>query len=428
MADSENYAIRKIVISSGAVTTLPPTGSSFTPNSVITDGTNLYVSGGYTLYKIVIATSTATAIAGTEGISGSADGIGSLARFSVSGGIDIDGTNLYVADTNNRTIRKIVLATNAVTTIAGTPGTTDATGSAAGFYNPVSTTTDGNNIYVTDTTNHTVRKIVIDTKVVTTFAGTANMSGSTDGIGAAARFNGPRGITTDGTYLYVADSYSSKIRKIVLATGAVTTIAITANGTEPANFSFICGMTTDSAILYLVDCSESIVRKIVLATGVVSTLAGTAGLSGGSDGIGAAASFKFPQGITTDGTNLYVADTTNHTIRQIVIATGAVTTLAGTVNLSGTTDGSGALARFHFPDSLTTDGTNLYVADTSNNTIRRIVIATGTVTTLAGSATVSGSADGIGTAASFNSPTDLTTNGFELFVVDSLNTTIRKIH
>ncbi|MBI5236082.1 MAG: hypothetical protein HY886_07530, partial [Deltaproteobacteria bacterium] len=77
-------------------------------------------------------------------------------------------------------------------------------------------------------------------------------------------------------------------------------------------------------------------------------------------------------GITTDGTNLYVADTYNHTIRKIVISTGVVTTLAGTALSTGSTDGTGSVARFYNPFGITTDGTNLYVADTSNHTIRKI--------------------------------------------------------
>ena len=280
----------------------------------------------------------------------------------------------------------------AVSTIAGTagaPGSADGTGAAARFNLPDSITTDGANLYVADTNNSTIRKIVISTGAVTTLAGTAGAPGPTDGTGAAARFNGPYGITTDGTNLYVADTNNSTIRKIVISTGAVT------------------------------------------------TLAGTAGASGSTDGTGAAARFKNPYGITTDRTNLYVADTYNNTIRTIVISTGAVTTLAGMALARGSADGTssatGSTARFFFPEGITTDGTNLYVADTYNHTIRKIVISTGTVTTLAGTAGAPGSTDGTGAAARFKNPygitTDvgITTNGYNLYVADTNNSTIRKI-
>ncbi len=369
-----------------------------------------------TIRKIVIATGQVTTLAGAVGTRGSTDGIGAAVSFNYPSGITTDGTNLYVADTGNSTIRKIVIATGQVTTLAGTAGaqgSTDDTGAAASFYGPTGITTDGTNLYVADTANSIIRKIVIATGQVTTLAGTAGtwgtLGGSTDGIGAAASFYFPYGITTDGTNLFVADTHNCTIRKIVIATGQVTTLAGTA-GTwggstdgigAAASFYGPTDITTDGTNLYVADTGNSIIRKIVIATGQVTTLAGTAGAQGSTDDTGAAASFYGPTGITTDGTNLFVADTGNSTIRKIVIATGQVTTLAGTAGAQGSTDGTGAAASFYAPEGITTDGTNLYVADTQNYTIRKIVIATGQVTTLAGTARTWGSTDGIGAAASF---------------------------
>lgn len=215
-----------------------------------------------------------------------------------------------------------------VTTVAGgTSGSADGSGTVASFKRPFGITTDGTNLYVIDTDNWTIRKIVIGTGTVTTIVGTAGTFGSVDGIGSSARFSNNEGITTDGTNLYVVDAGNTTIRKIVISTGEVTTIA------------------------------------------------GTASTSGSADGIGAAARFYYPAGITTDGTNLYVADTGNYTLRKIVIATGAVTTLAGAAGNAGYADGTGAAARFSGPMGVTTDGSSLYVVDA--NTIRKIVIATG---------------------------------------------------
>src|SRR6185369_1449370 len=137
----------------------------------------------------------------------------------------------------------------------------------------------------------------------------------------------------------------------------------------------------------------------LLITGTVSTLVSTAAL------------FNRPEGITTDGTNIYVADTYNHTIRKVVITTGEVTTLAGMAGISGSDDGAGSSARFKYPGGITTDGTNLYVADSENHTVRKLEIATGMVTTLAGNSQVIGSVDGAGTEASFNYPVGITTDG-----------------
>ncbi len=453
VTDSKNYTIRKIVIATGVVTTLAGTaGTSGStdatgtaarfswPQGITRDDANLYVadSQNHTVRKVVIATGVVTTLAGSARTSGSADATGTAARFESPVGITTDDTYLYVVDSNNHTIRRIVIATGVVTTLAGTAGRGSADGMGAAarfdFDETAGITTDGTYLYVADYRNHTIRKIVIATGVVTTLAGTAGEYGSADGVGAAARFNYPYGITTDGTHLYVADTYNSTIRKIEIATGVVTTLAGTAGEYSSADgvgaaarFSDPQGITTDGAHLYVADSSNSTIRKVVIATGVVTTLAGTVGLSGSTDGTGAAARFYYPYGITTDGTHLYVADSENNTIRKVVIATGEVTTLVGTAGEYGSTDGTGAAARFRYPQGITSDGTHLYVADSSNGTIRKIVIATGVVTTLAGTTQVYGSTDAVGVAARFNQPYGITTDGIDLYVTDSENNTIRRI-
>ena len=164
----------------------------------------------------------------------------------------------------------------------------------------------------------------------------------------------------------------------------------------------------------------------MIATGVVSTLAGTAGATGATDGTGSAARFNTPVGITTDGVNLYIADSGN-TIRKVVIATGVVSTLAGTADIFGSTDGTGSAASFDTPYGITTDGNNLYVVDNGNLTVRKIEIATVVVSTLAGTAGATGAADGTGSAARFNDPLGITTDGINLYLADGNNYTIRKI-
>ncbi|MBI5206224.1 MAG: Ig-like domain-containing protein, partial [Candidatus Firestonebacteria bacterium] len=358
-------------------------------DSITISGTTFQMGGaiqGNTLN--IDSTCNVTTLAGSAGNSGSTDGTGTGAKFYYPFEITTDGTNLFVSDYYNHTIRKIVISTGVVTTIAGSAGnsgSTDATGTAARFYNPSGITTDGTNLFVSDNTgNHTIRKIVISTGVVTTLAG-SGISGSTDGIGTSARFYNPKGITTDGTNLFVCDG-NHTIRKIVISTGVVTTIAGSASisgstdGTgTAARFYWPTGITTDGINLFVADQSNAAIRKIIISTGVVTTIAGSAGSYGSTDGTGTAAKFYAPGGITTDGTNLFVAEYGNHKIRKIVISTGAVTTLAGSG--SGSTDGIGTSAKFYGPTGITTDGTNLFIADKENNTIRKIAVNSGNDTT-----------------------------------------------
>ena len=308
------------------------------------------------------------------GASGSVDGTGSLARFNLPNALATDGAgNVYVADTFNHTIRKSTPA-GVVSTLAGTAGLTgsaDGTGAAARFNLPIGVATDSaGNVYVGDSFNNVIRKIT-PAGVVSTLAGTAGASGSADGTGAAARFNLPRGVATDGAgNVYVADHSNHTIRKVTPA-GVVSTLAGTAGligNTDAtgaaASFNLPNGVATDGAgNVYVADTNNCTVRKITPA-GVVSTLAGTAGMLGSTDATGAAASFNLPDGVATDGAgNVYVADSGNHTIRKIT-AVGGVTTVVGVAGQVGFVAGKlpGGLV---FPRGSAVSGTSLYITLTN---------------------------------------------------------------
>jgi len=324
-----------------------------------------------------------------------------------------------------------------VTTLAGSAGnsgSTDGTGTAVRFTDPADVTVDsGGNVYVSDTDNNTIRKVTPG-GAVTTLAGLAGTTGSTDGTGSAARFRSPTGITVDSTgNVYVADTDNETIRKITSA-GVVTTVAGqagrsgSADGTgTAAQFASPSDVNLDGAgNVYVADTDNELIRKITPA-GVVTTVAGLAGASGSADGTGNAARFNSPEGVTVDGSgNLYVADAGNHTIRKITPA-GAVTTLAGLAGNSGGADGPGSIARFQFPADLTVDAAgNVYVADTDNHAIRKVTPA-GVVATVAGLVGTSGSADGTGTAARFFYPTGVTVDAAgNVYVADTNNDTIRE--
>jgi serine/threonine protein kinase/sugar lactone lactonase YvrE len=274
---------------------------------------------------------TATVFAGQAGVAGYANGVGSQAQFHLPNNLAVDSSgNLYVADTGNNVIRKIT-PDGTVTTLAGqagSHGSNNGMGGEARFWAPFGVAVDADGmIYVADSANNLIRKITPD-GMVATLAGLAGHPGSDNGIGAAARFRNPWGVAVDGLgNVYVADMSNDAIRKLA-------------------------------------------------PNGMVTTLAGQAGESGNADGPGATARFDNPFGVAVDSLgNVYVADSGNNTIRKIS-GEGDVITVAGLSGYAGDSDGNVGAARFFNPQGLAVDRAgNIFVADTGNNTIRKITPA-----------------------------------------------------
>jgi sugar lactone lactonase YvrE len=575
--------------STGGAGSLDGTGSLAGFNGVIglaSDGAgNLYAADATneTIRKIVVATGEVTTIAGSSGIAGSADGIGRAARFNGPKGVAFDAGNLYVADTDNSVIRKIELSTGFVSTIAGAAGATganDGSGGAARFARPQGVASDGNgNLYVADTYNDAIRRIVLATATVTTIpgasnglpdsvvsdgagnlyvagfggtsiskvniatgvstalptgdtfakntalaigggklyfadgvaglyavdlasgtssplagdantgpfstaegialdgagniyvadggtqihkfvlatgaattiAGSAAQTGKTDGVGGGASFNGPAGLVLDGKgHLYVADEGSSsspglELREIAITSGVVTTPEVSvASGSNPYAPSPLQGPTGlargDNGRIFLTNESNTI-GYYDPATGLLTTLAGTWGYGVEEDGAGSdpqepygngLARFNTPAGIVFDGpTSLYVTDLNGPTVRRVNVADGTTTTVApprdgGTLDLTADAGGPPGLQG---PEGIVTDGAGtLYVADAKSHVIWTVVVATGALSALAGSPGIAGSTDGIGSAARFNAPVGLAADGEgNLYVGDSGNSEIRKV-
>lgn len=318
-----------------------------------------------------------------------------------------------------------------VTTLAGSvSGYLDATGTAAQFKNPGGIAIDSTGtLYVSDYSGHRIRKVT-SAGVVTTLAG-SGVAGFSNATGTAAQFSTPQGLAVDSTgNVFVADTANNKIRKITPA-GVVTTFAGSTfgftNGTgTAAQFGGPTSLSIDSAgNLYVADYNNHAIRKITSA-GVVTTFAGSA-TSGALDGTGTAAQFYYPSDVSIDSSgNIYVADTFNYRIRKITPA-GVVSTIAG--SSTGYVDASGAAAKFNQPRALTVDSSGtIYVADTSNNVVRKITPA-GVVTTLAGSTSgTNGSTNATGTAARFFNPQGIVSDSAgTLYVSDFNNYIIRKI-
>ena len=236
---------------------------------------------------------------------------------------------------------------------------------------------NASNVYVADTGNNTIR-IITPNGTVTTLAGSAGNSGSSDGTGSAAQFESPYGVAVDqSNNVYVADSGNNTIR-------------------------------------------------LITPDGIVATLAGLAGARGTAGGTGTPARFYFPEGVAADNSgNLYVADTGNDTIRKIT-PNALVSTIAGLAGSAGSSDGTRSVARFKGPGEVAVDGAgNVYVADTGNSTIRKITPA-GVVTTIGGLALHTGVDDGLGTVARFSAPAGVAVDYFgHVLVADSANNAIR---
>lgn len=501
VADTGNNSIRRIlsdgvtaIVSTLAGSGLPAyaegtgTSASFNaPTGITMDiGGNVIVSDTLNHAVRTVTPGGNTAIlAGSPTVAGSADGValGGGSFFNRPTGVAIDvSSNVYVVDTLNSTVRKIINAGAPVITTPLTPQTADLgatvvfTGAASGTPTPTyqwkrlrvgesvfTNLTDINGYSGTTTATLTITGVsaamagdqyqLVATNAVgaatsnaaqltvnlgpvfTTWVGRAGVSGSVDGIGGAARFRAPSSVVVDSTgNAYIADSANNVIRKVTSA-GVVTTVAGTAGfggNTDgfatAARFNSPSGITLDaSGNLYVADTGNHAIR-LINTVGSVVTIAGTGGAQGSVDGTGAAARFAFPSAITIDSAGvLYVADTLNHTIRKIAVG-GVVTTLAGLAGTSGAVDDTGALARFNLPSGIAVDAAfNVYVGDTMNHTIRKITPA-GVVTTLAGLAPVLGSTDGLTSTARFNQPRGLALDSSNnVYVADTGNHTIRKI-
>lgn len=294
------------------------------PSGLATDGSLMYVanSRNNTIDKIDLTSHGIALLAGQLFKGGSNDGSGASAMFAGPSGLTLAGGNLYVADTNNSIIRKITPG-GAVTTVAGSPnlpGTDDGKGSVAHFNLPTQVAADpnGSRLFVTDSGSSTIRMITVPDMIVKTIAGQASSEGKTDGPASKSQFNRPRGVATDGKFLYVSDTGNNCIRKIDLSS-----------------------MTT-------------------------ATLAGS-GEEGDKDGAGNEAQFNNPGAMATDGTSVYVMDADNHAIRKIDANTGEVKTIT---QVNGHI-GSGC--------TLSKDGHILYFSDTTENAVQQADVTNGNV-------------------------------------------------
>jgi hypothetical protein len=315
------------------------------------------------------------------------------------------------------------------------------------------------NLYIADRFNHRIRQVIAATGIITTVAGsglTGHGNGGFSGDGGPAsdaQLDSPARVIVDEMgNLYIADSYNDRIRKVIAATGVITTVA----GTEIAGYGGDNGLATGAQLdgplgvaidkignLYIADANNNRIRQVIAATGIITTVAGS-GLTGhgnggfsGDGGPASEAQLNYPTHVAMDGAgNVYIADSENHRIRQVLAATGIITTVAGsglTGNGNGGFSGDGGPAtdaQLNYPSGVAVDGQgNLFIADNSNHRIRKVIAATGVITTVAGSGIAGYSGDnGPASDAQLNMPSDVAFDGVgNLYIGDQDNHCIRRV-
>ena len=298
-------------------------------------------------------------------------------------------------------------------------------------------------LFIADSYNNVVREVVKATGDIITVAGngTAGYSGD-NGPATAAELNGPDGLAFDSAGdLFIADFGNNVVREVVKATGDIITVA--GNGTAgfrgdngPATAAELDnprGVAVDSAgDLFIADYVNNVVREVVKATGDIITIAGNgiAGISG-NGGPATAAELNGPDGLAFDSAgDLFISETHNNDVREVVNSTGDIITVAGngTAGYSGD-NGPATAAELNFDEGVAFDTVgDLFIADSGNNVVREVVKATGDIITVAGNGTAGYSGDnGPATAAELDFPVRVAVDSAgDLFVADLLNNVVRE--
>jgi trimeric autotransporter adhesin len=379
-------------------------------------------------------------------------GPGTKALLSVPWGVALDSNgNLYIADNNDNRIRKVVIATGVITTIAGTRavGFSGDGGAAinAEVAGPGSVAVDGaGNVYFTDVNNSVIRKVDTNGNI-STFAGTPGSAGGTGDGGPATQaklgLHTGSGLAVDAAgNVYIADSYNCAIREVTVSTGNIATIVGTnglcgylGDGFPPTSalLQYPFGIAIDSSgNLYIADTYNQRIREVSAVTHNITTIAG--GKSAGSVGDGGSptlALLNYPLGVAVDAAgNVYIADTSNNEVREVTAGGNPIiNTIAGGVKqgagFSGDT-GLATSAQLSVPVSLAVNSSgSVYIADLGNNRVR--YVSQGLINEVAGADHAQGDG-GQATAAYLYFPQSIAEDSAgNLYIADSDNNEIRKV-
>jgi uncharacterized protein (TIGR03437 family) len=377
---------------------------------------------------------------GTQGYSGD-NGPATKAQLNGLAGIAVDGNgNLYFPDKVGSWVRKVTVA-GIITTIAGTGSNgyngDNVAAARAQLYGPNGIAVDGSgNVYIADSNNFRIR-MISTAGMITTVAGSGAEGFFGDGgLAVSAKFNGLSGIAVDGAGdLFIADTFNARIREVT--NGVINTVVGTGflgfggDGKQAilATMNSPVGVAVDSSgDIFIADRNNYRIRKVA-AGGVMGTLAGNGIQSySGDNGPATAAQMNQPAGMAVDGSgNVFVADTANSVVR-VISPGGVITTFAGTgiAGFSGDT-GQAFGAQLNSPSAVAVDaGGNVYIADTLNSRIRK-VLPSGVITTVAGGGSALGDG-GPATSAVLSLPHGVAVDpAGNLFISDTGTARIREV-
>ena len=322
-------------------------------------------------------------VIGVSGSPGFQDGPADQALFNYPVNAVASGDHLFIADSYNSLIRQVDTQSGKVTTVVGIPGergTRDGNRELGLLNFPEGIATDGEYLYIADTFNHAIRRFGLKKGILSTLAGQKGEKGYADGKGEKARFNFPRGVAVIGKAVYVADTINSVIRRIDLETGMVTTLAGKAGMIgrqdgigEKVRFYFPYGLASDGKALYVADTLNHAIRKMNCETQEVETLVGGKGV-GLVDGVGNHAKFNGPFNLATDGKVMFVADTLNNAIRKVNLKNRQVITLfMGKKDQEKGKAVQGLKIDLNGPRGVTFNHNgSLFITDTDNHLIRKM--------------------------------------------------------